>query len=365
MISLRKTIRGIILEMAVRQDIFDTAKATGKRTALLSEPFDANKLQNIRQSAFGRAFKPSGLWYGYGTEWLEFAKEEPGLLKKFTEPEYFYQLEITTTTIDNPDKNKVLLLDTDEDFRKFKEKYRFTRAGQFIFSDWAAIANDYAGMEVTENLDRSVGWDIRSGCIWNKNAITKIVTLQDPEVDENIPRGAAAIGKGVGWNQNAQTYDEAMESLPELIDGIEEYNDWNSYEDSTRHELEEDTEEIYGDNVWEKIKYIHDFDTGWFDRAEDYNGRNVGTTENLSCLEAAFWLITNWDHAAGQPSYGGSLVYKIRRGSDYSDIKDNIEAYLTDVAKLYDLGINHEIDIDYDDSWTYAVDSEIQAEEGY
>ena len=93
-ITRRKLKR--LIEMAVRQDIIDAAAAQPrKRTVLMRTALDVKKLDDIYQRGFGDSVKPTGLWYGFGTNWIDFVRnpDNKGLIQKYTTPEYFYNID--------------------------------------------------------------------------------------------------------------------------------------------------------------------------------------------------------------------------------------------------------------------------------
>lgn len=113
-------------------------------------------------------FKPSGLWYSFGTEWIDWVRQnmpdwEAGNLHK---------IEINY-------KN-VLRLGKDMSQKDFEAKY-----GLIGFPDtvsgikWEDVEKDgWQGIEIKHPWG-PIGswirpWDVSSGCIWDKRAIKKI-----------------------------------------------------------------------------------------------------------------------------------------------------------------------------------------------
>lgn len=127
--------------------------------------------------------KPRGLWYAIGTEWIDWVEHEM--------PEWmgsnFYKIEI--------DESKILFLKSSYDMMKFTLNYSPTPEKMSGFSidiskmalfdkmyiDWELVAKQYSGIEISpyRYQDRHrymwyYGWDVASGCIWNKDAIIRV-----------------------------------------------------------------------------------------------------------------------------------------------------------------------------------------------
>jgi len=170
----RRQLRRLV-EMAVRQDILDAVSIQpDQRTTLLSGPIDLSGLTGspANQPDYGQGIKPKGLWYGFGTNWVDFVKDPTNqMLDRYNEPEYFYKLDVETTSIENYDQNKVLLLQTSEDLDEFQQRLGFQRIGGFLMGNWKKVSALFGGIEISDDLVSTFGWDIRSGCVWNKAAI--------------------------------------------------------------------------------------------------------------------------------------------------------------------------------------------------
>ena len=118
-------------------------------------------------------FKPTGLWYGMNSEWLDWCKDEmPEWIKKWS-----YSLEI--------DMSSILIISNIEELIKFCKTYN--RIVQHIhLIDWREVAQDYKGIELINydilrwadfamkefNSHTWVySWDVNGGCIWDMGAI--------------------------------------------------------------------------------------------------------------------------------------------------------------------------------------------------
>ena len=123
MFMIRKLIRELILE-GINSNLKATLSST-QRIILLPRELDISKAGPFRQpDPRNPALKPSGLWYSFGDAWANFAKDAPGLLEKYQESEYVYEiLGVQTTTLDKPNPSKVLVLTTTEEAKAFVEKY--------------------------------------------------------------------------------------------------------------------------------------------------------------------------------------------------------------------------------------------------
>lgn len=126
-------------------------------------------------------YKPKGLWYAIGTEWLDWVESEM--------PDWagdkFYKIEIT---------NKVLQIDDKEKFVEFNKRYvegneevspRRRREGA---PNWPLLAMHYSGVEIAPYQYEFryshmwyYGWDVASGCIWDKSGIKSINRIVVPD----------------------------------------------------------------------------------------------------------------------------------------------------------------------------------------
>lgn len=137
----------------------------------LRKPYDKAKLEkNYTQNTTD---KPSGLWYGIGTAWIDWVESEmPGWRGS-----YFYKL-ITS--------GNVLKLTTVDAILDFTKKYQKISPNKFLDSyniQWDLVANKFDGIEISPyqwklRLDNRTnwyyGWDVASGCIWNSDAILSV-----------------------------------------------------------------------------------------------------------------------------------------------------------------------------------------------
>jgi len=137
--------------------------------------------------------KPLGLWYSLQWHWLNYDKLEYDIIpnKKYDYDGYLYNIELNndcTTDISDSNKDKILILNNNEDKYIFYVKYQLnTHMGEiFHLINWAKVANDYGGLEISD-LNRSnqlkhrwsYGWDVPSGCIWNADIINKFDLINE------------------------------------------------------------------------------------------------------------------------------------------------------------------------------------------
>ena len=115
-----------------------------------------------------RRGKPAGLWYAIGTAWIDWVESEM--------PEWmgdkFYKLETTSKVLQIYDANK---------FETFSKTYAYDHATFSDNIDWIKVSTEYSGIEIAPyrpeyrmNYMWYYGWDIASGCVWKKDAISKI-----------------------------------------------------------------------------------------------------------------------------------------------------------------------------------------------
>jgi len=153
------------------------------------------EIKTIKQPKKG--IKPIGLWYAENKLWLDFSAK---ILKKTYK--YYYIIRLNYTTLDYPNKHKVLKLSTTTDFDRFTFQYGYIYNNGLsfdcIFINWFLVSKKYGGIEVgpnvkdrrclnninitnqykDHNLDVELGactwfhaFDIPSGCVWNHYAI--------------------------------------------------------------------------------------------------------------------------------------------------------------------------------------------------
>ena len=153
-------------------NVFDKARKVIKPTdRIIVSSRDIKKIRSIPSQEPG--YKPTGLWYGIGTSWIDWLQsEEPEWMK-----EKLYKIEIN---------NSVMRIRTKKEFVDFSKKYGIlpsyltTRDPKHVDIDWPAVAKTYTGIEINPyqhsmRLAYSwyYTWDVASGCIWNVSAVKK------------------------------------------------------------------------------------------------------------------------------------------------------------------------------------------------
>lgn len=116
----------------------------------------------------GYSFKPRGLWYAPGREWVDWMRYEmPNWLNNIN---YVYRIVPSGT---------VLKLQTEQEVRDFHNKFR-TRDDREI--NWPAVTERYDGIEINPyQLDLRYSdvkwyytWDLASGCIWRPGGVSDL-----------------------------------------------------------------------------------------------------------------------------------------------------------------------------------------------
>jgi len=133
-------------------------------------------------------FKPKGFWYANENDWIQWVGENMGVIY-----DYFFEIKVHHTDLKNPDRNKILYLETIEDMIEFSLRFKcgFNIYGddKTIFNiDWKKVAGLYGGIEIkfskTYHLSKEykLMWastfDVHSGCIWNMKAIESMNEIE-------------------------------------------------------------------------------------------------------------------------------------------------------------------------------------------
>jgi hypothetical protein len=117
--------------------------------------------------------KPKGFWYACGDEWIKWCKGEN-----------FRIGDLENKFILDIDFNKILVLDTIKKMVSFNKEYGIDKYVKNGSIDWQKVSERYQGIEICpyqwdlrHDFLWYYGWDIASGCIWNKQAIKNIIKL--------------------------------------------------------------------------------------------------------------------------------------------------------------------------------------------
>lgn len=118
---------------------------------------------------YNKGPKPRGLWYAIGTSWIDWVRNE----MPDWEGDYIYKLQLNS--------NNILFLKTYDDLVSFTQKYSDEQSLDTTNINWERVSNEYSGIEINPYQSKArydilwyYGWDIASGCIWNKNALNTI-----------------------------------------------------------------------------------------------------------------------------------------------------------------------------------------------
>ena len=122
--------------------------------------------------------KPSGFWYGFGSEWIDWTRNE---MPEWT-GKYIYDIDTGNTN--------VLQIKTNVEMLQFNSEYKadvyMKDAGEAI--DWKKVASKYGGIEINPyQYDDAMllwyyGWDIACGCVWNLSGV-KLKLLTDTGIE--------------------------------------------------------------------------------------------------------------------------------------------------------------------------------------
>jgi hypothetical protein len=126
--------------------------------------------------------KPKGLWFAYGTAWINWvAGNMPDWERK-----HIYKIQV--------DFDNIINLDSQDGIEEFGNKYGKSIFPEDTFTaiwnrqspmqiDWNEVSKNYSGVSIPNYqykygaFDWTTGFDISSGCIWNKKAILNIEKL--------------------------------------------------------------------------------------------------------------------------------------------------------------------------------------------
>ena len=130
-----------------------------------------------------RGWKPVGLWYANGTEWLEFLKYNmPDWMEKVN---YIYKINPNYSSGGLDGNGGVLKLSTEEEVIEFSKEYGVDPygSGSVDHANWSAVARRWDGIEIIPyqyslRMGRHTGWyytwDVGSGCIWRPNGVSSL-----------------------------------------------------------------------------------------------------------------------------------------------------------------------------------------------
>ena len=151
---------------------FPVPDSKSRKLFVCSAPYttfeDMTDRQRIR-------FKPFGLWYACGSEWVDWLRSE--MPDWYEAAKYLYEIKVV--------QKEVLKLESVKDVLKFNEQHGVYRTySQEI--DWPTVARQHAGIEICPyqqrlRMSEDVGWyypwDVASGCIWNADGVKSVELL--------------------------------------------------------------------------------------------------------------------------------------------------------------------------------------------
>ena len=133
------------------------------------------KFKNVPISEQHISFKPEGLWFSFGTEWIDFVGES-----LFTREEASDMLQ--NAYVIKTNDSKILTIGMENE-SLFLETYGVDNDSDIMDVDWKKVASDWSGVEILIN-PRELNerwlwstWDIPSGCIWDISGIKSITKI--------------------------------------------------------------------------------------------------------------------------------------------------------------------------------------------
>jgi hypothetical protein len=176
---MKSIIKKLLREGLLDEVSSDVYSMIGPNDRVIMSKFEEINFNNIDDSAQEIRFKPRGLWYGIGTEWIDWVRGEM--------PEWESE-HVFIIKVNEPRIKIIRTLDEIDAFTKEygsnegSSRYRMTGGSYKDYSiDWRRVAADYDGIEIAPYNYRArneyiwyYGWDVASGCIWNKGALQDI-----------------------------------------------------------------------------------------------------------------------------------------------------------------------------------------------
>lgn len=150
--------------------------------------FSPNKrLNKIRTCNQGLAdFKPQGLWYSYGAEWIRFLHHE---YIEYSEDWAYERINYYKTLfeINLNFKSKLLKLKTKNDAINFTKTYGVVVPSRhrYIYNhliNWNKVAKEYDGIDSvfkgwSYDFYWLATWDINGGCLFNNKCVESVKTV--------------------------------------------------------------------------------------------------------------------------------------------------------------------------------------------
>jgi hypothetical protein len=182
---IKKLLRENLLD-EVSGELYDKIKGEYSNDRIIMSKYDSITFNPdmVREQRVGP--KPSGLWYGIGDSWIRWVRNE----MEDWEHDNVFKININ--------ESNIVIIRTYDELIAFDAKYGVYSESRLVFEsgrmiDWGKVANDYGGIEIAPyivearyGIDWYRGWDVASGCIWNKDTITGIDKLV---IDDNLDEG--------------------------------------------------------------------------------------------------------------------------------------------------------------------------------
>lgn len=144
-----------------------------------SDEGNLDKVANVYNLDQDRKYssKPQGLWFSLGRAWInwlnepqpEYVEEESWRNKRMSCITHVYRIWLNYTVLQILDKKQ---------FDDFEKQY----ANKYCEGiNWYTVAMRYNGILIRYQKSDSIwydGWDVSSGCIWNKRGIVKTKLLK-------------------------------------------------------------------------------------------------------------------------------------------------------------------------------------------
>lgn len=176
-------------------------------------------------------FKPVGMYYSIGNEWLKFMNEN----RPHDMGSYLYDISFS-------DKDEILLLKTKEDVENFEKKFMISIpqslnivSGDLI--DWKRVCKEYKGIEVHivqyEGMSKWLSrWDVRQGCIWDPTCLNEDITLLAEKISDEEKDSLLEGARRLSENYIPEEDDYSdEEELPEwMLEELGlEYGDFDKF----------------------------------------------------------------------------------------------------------------------------------------
>ena len=133
---------------------------------------DNLKFKNVPINEQPISYKPKGLWFSFGTEWID-----------FVEREYTRNNDSLQNVYDIKTNDSTILTLGKENEEQFLNKYGIRNKYDNMDVDWSKVATDWDGVEIIIN-PRELNerwlwstWDVASGCIWNIDGVKSVRKL--------------------------------------------------------------------------------------------------------------------------------------------------------------------------------------------